>query len=303
MTDAFDARFLREFLIIAQEGSIRRAADRLNIAPSGVSRKLAEAEARLGVSLMTRTAKGIALTDAGRLVREHALHQQDEQTFLLDQLGKFQITGGAAVRIAAGEGFAPDLMQNGLAPLSRVHPDLRFRIDLAGSDEILRRVVEGEADLGIAYNPTPTEATRSIAVAHQPLCAILPVGSPLAAHDRIGLAQVLTHPVAMLDIRHAIRNLVGRAASDQGLALNPQVETSSIAALIRYVEAGMGATFLPRFSAAIQADRGEVAIVDLHEESLQHVSTHLIVRARRRLPHSVTLAADFLAAHMVAFMN
>ncbi|MDZ5697472.1 LysR family transcriptional regulator [Chelativorans sp. M5D2P16] len=299
--DALDSRFLRAFLIVAQEGSIRRAAERLNIAPSAISRKLAEVEARLGVALVDRSAQGISLTDAGRLVREHALYQQDEQTFLLDELGKFREAGGQVVRIAVGEGFAADLMQNGLAPLGRNHPQLRFRIELAGTEEIQRRVIEGEVDLGIAYNPVPTEATRSVAFARQPLCAIVPVGSALAARGHIPLTEMLAQPVAMLDGRHAIRNLVARAASDQGLALRPQVETSSIATLIRYVGAGMGGTFLPRFSASIQAERGEVAIVDLDEESLQHVSAHLMVRARRRLPQSAALTAEYLAAHMVAF--
>lgn len=301
MTDAFDSRFLREFLIIAQEDSLRRAAARMNIAPSALSRKLAEVERSLGVALLERSAQGIALTDAGRLLREHALTQQDEQTFLLEQLGRFRDTGGPPVRIVIGEGFAADLMENGIARIALDHPGLRFRIDLAGTGEIQRRVAEGEADLGIAYSPASSAALRSVCWARQPLCAILPVDGPLARQPRLGLADILAGPVAMLDSRHAIRVLVAQAAGDQGLALDPQIETSSIAALIRYVSAGLGATFLPRFSAAIQAARGELVIVDLDEECLQSVSAHLLVRARRRLPASVALAAEQLARGMVAF--
>ncbi|WP_025029125.1 LysR family transcriptional regulator [Nitratireductor aquibiodomus] len=301
--DALDSRFLRAFLVVAREGSIRRAAERLNMAPSAISRKLVEAEARLGVALVERSAQGIALTDAGHLVREHALVRQDEETFLLDQLGKFRDTGGQVVRIAVGEGFAADLMQNGLGPLGSKHPHLRFRIDIAGTEEIQRRVIEGDADLGIAYNPVPMEATRSVALARQPLCGVVPVGSPLAEHRSVRLAEMLDHPFAILDVRHGIRALVARAAGDLGLALRPQVETSSIAALIRYVGAGMGGSFLPRFSVSIQAERGEVAIIDLDEESLRHVSAHLMVRARRRLPQSAAVTVDYLAANMVAFQN
>lgn len=301
MTEPFDSRFLREFLILAQEDSLRRAAARLNIAPSALSRKLAAVEKRLGVALLERSAQGVTLTEAGRLLREHALARQDEQTFLLEQLGRYRETGGPPVRIVMGEGFAADLMENGIASLLRDHPGLTFRADLAGTDEIQRRVAEGEADLGLAYSPVPLAALRSVGVARQPLCAILPAGSDLVGRDRLGLAELLARPLAMLDSRHAIRGLVQQAASDQGLALHPQVETSSIAALIRYVAAGIGITFLPRFSASIQAARGELAIVGLDEESLQHVSAHLLVRARRRLPGSVALTAAHLAAHMVAF--
>ncbi|SNT68538.1 LysR family transcriptional regulator [Paracoccus seriniphilus] len=299
--EGLDGRFLREFLVVAQEGSIRRAAERLNIAPSAVSRKLAEAERRLGVMLILRSSQGVVLTEAGRLVREHALHLQDEQTFLLDQLGRFREQGGQVVRIALGEGFAADLMQNGLAPLGRAYPAMQFRADLAGTEEIQRRVIEGEADIGIAYDPLTTSATRSLATMRQPLCAVVPVGSDLLGSAPLSLMKVLAGPVAMLDDRHAIRSLVARAASDRGLALRPQVETSSIAALLRYVGAGMGATFLPRFSASIQAARGEVVIADLNEEMLQHVSAHLFVRARRRLSGSVETTAGFLAANMAAF--
>ncbi|PVA10607.1 LysR family transcriptional regulator [Pelagivirga sediminicola] len=301
--DSLDPRFLREFLCVAQEGSIRRAATRLNIAPSAISRKITDIEARLGAPLLERSAQGVALTGAGRLMQEHALHLQDEQTFLLDQLGRYGDGAGHAVRIAVGEGFTADLMQNGLAPLARAHPDLRYRIDQAGTGALQDRVVLGEADIGIAYNPAPSEAIRSLALGRQPLCAIVPAGSPLAARASVRLREVLEQPLALLDARHAIRTLVGRAAGDQGLALRPQIETSSITLLIRYVCAGMGATFLPRFSVSIQAARGELAIVPVQEASLQQVSAHLMVRARRRLPKSVELAATFLAQNMIAFRD
>ncbi len=299
--EALDSRFLREFLAVAQEGSIRRAADRLNVVPSAISRKITEAEARLGVALFERSSKGVTVTEAGELLREHALHLQDEQTFLLDQIGRYRAGRTQTVRIALGEGFTADLMENGLSELSRREPDLSFAIDHAGTDELQRRVIEGEADIGIAYNPLVTEATRSLAMGRQPLCAVVPTNSPLAARQSVGLAEVLEHPVAMLDARHAIRHLVGQAAADQGLALRVHVETSSIALLLRYVSAGVGVTFLPRFSASIQADRGDLSVIELDEPALRRGGTPLMVRARRRLPKSVELVASYLSEHMVAF--
>lgn len=299
--DALDSRFLREFLAVAQEGSIRRAAERLNVVPSAISRKVSEAEARLGVPLFERSSRGVKVTEAGELLREHALHLQDEQTFLLDQIGRYRSGRMQTVRIALGEGFTVDLMENGLAELSHLQPELRFSIDHAGTEELQRRVIEGEADIGIAYNPLVTEATRSLAVGRQPLCAVVPSNSPLAGRPSVGLAEVLNHPVAMLDTRHAVRLLVGQAAAERGLALRVQVETASIALLLHYVSAGMGVTFLPRFSASIQADRGDLSVVDLDEPALHRVSSHLMVRARRRLPKSVELVASFLSDRMAAF--
>lgn len=301
--DALETKFLREFLAVAHEGSIRRAADRLNVVPSAISRKIAEAEARLGVTLFERSSKGVVLTEAGELLREHAQHMRDEQTYLLDQIGHFRDGRSQIVRIATGEGFAADLMENGLLGLTRAHPELRFVIDHAGTDELQRKVIEGESDIGIAYNPLMTEATRSLAHSWQSLCAIVPRNSPLAERTSVSLAEVLEHPVAMLNAGYAIRHLVGQAAADRGLALRVQVETASIPLLIRYVCAGVGVSFLPRFSATSQAERGDLAVLDIEETSLQQVSTHLMVRARRRLPRSVSLVARHLAENMLAFRN
>lgn len=129
------------------------------------------------------------------------------------------------------------------------------------------------------------------------------MGSPLAGRSSVTLAEMLAQPVALLDDRFAIRHLVGQAAADLGLALRVQVETASIALLIRYVSAGVGVTFLPRFSAVTQQARGDLQVIDLEETSLQQLSTHLMVRARRRLPGSVDLVAKLLAARMVAFRD
>lgn len=303
MTDTLDIRFLREFLAVAHEGSIRRAAERLNVVPSSISRKLAEAEARLGVILFERTSKGVILTEAGELVREHAQHLRDEQTYLLDQIGHYRDGRSQVVRIATGEGFTSDLMENGLLELTREHPHLRFVIDHAGTAELQRRVIEGEADIGIAYNPLITEATRSLAQSRQPLCGIVPRNSPLAGRKSVSLAEMLDQPIAILNPNHAIRHLIGQAAADRGLALRVQVETASIALLLRYVCAGVGVSFLPRFSATSQAARGDLVVLDIEEASLQHVSTHLMVRARRRLPKSVDLVATFLSRRLVAFRD
>ena len=301
--DAFETKFLREFLVVAHEGSIRRAAERLNVVPSAISRKIAEAEARLGVPLFERSSKGVKLTEAGEMMREHAQHVRDEQTYLLDQIGHYQDGRSQIVRIATGEGFASDLMENGLLALTRDHPHLRFIIDHAGTDELQRRVIEGQCDIGIAYNPLMTEATRSLAHSRQSLCGLVPSHSPLAGRSSVTLAEMLEQPVAMLNAGYAIRHLVGQAAADRGLALRVQVETASISLLLRYVCAGVGVSFLPRFSATNQAERGDLAILDIEETSLQQVSTHLMVRARRRLPKSVALVASFLSEHMLAFRD
>ncbi|MFE3839631.1 LysR family transcriptional regulator substrate-binding protein, partial [Pseudogemmobacter sonorensis] len=192
-------------------------------------------------------------------------------------------------------------MQNGFPPLMRSFPGLRFDIRQAGSEALQRLVASGQVDIAIAYDPILLPGTRSLAMARQPLCAILPPSSALAGGGVLDLADVLDQPFAILNGSHAIHRLLGRAAADRGLILRPVVETDSIGLLLRYVTAGLGLTFLPRFSAAIQEARGDLVIREIDAPLLHMASAHVSVRARRRLPRSVNAVAGFLSDRMIAF--
>ncbi len=91
------------------------------------------------------------------------------------------------------------------------------------------------------------------------------------------------------------------AASDSGLTLAPLVETDSITLFIRFVSAGLGVAFLPRFSATIQEARGELVVVAVDEPLLMNASPRCIVRARRRLSDLTVAVAAFLSGGMAAF--
>ena len=299
--DAFDHRFLREFAIVAQEGSIRRAAERMNIVSSAISRKLTKAEARLGVRLFERHSQGMTLTEAGKILLDHANHLVEEQEYVRDLIGQYGAETRRIVRLGIGEGFSADLMQNGLTHLTESHPNLRYDVRLAGTTQLVDMVALGQVDIALAYNPRLLPGTRSLAVGRQPLRAIVPPNSPLRSRERLSLADLTREPMALLSEGHGIRDLLARTASDRGLTLVPLVETDSITPLIRFVSAGLGVTFLPRFAAAIQEQRGDLAILEIDEPSLAAASAHCIVRARRRLPNSVDAVATFLSGRMAAF--
>ena len=70
--DAIDTRALRHFLAVVRTGSIRAAADHINMAPSAASRQISDIEHRLGLPPFERNARGVVLTEAGQILAEHA---------------------------------------------------------------------------------------------------------------------------------------------------------------------------------------------------------------------------------------
>ncbi len=295
-------RALRYFLAVARAGSIRGAAEALNVAASAVSRQVAELEAGCGMVLLERLPRGVALTEAGRIVADHAQRQADDGALLAERLGRLRGVQSGTVRLCCGGGFLTDLVDNALAGFAQAHPGITYRVTLGGTDRILAAVAEGEADLGLAYNPPAHPDLRSMASARQPLAALLrpehPRARPRAAP---ALRDFCETPCAVLPPDHGVRRLLGRVEADGGFRLRVRLETPSIELQRRFVLAGMGVTFLPGFAAATEVKAGQLLAVPLADALLAQATTHLLVRAGRRLPEAVEGLAARLATALEAF--
>ena len=299
--EQLDTRELRFFIAVARIGSIRGAAEQLNVAPSVISRQIADMERRIGMPLFERTARGVILTEAGELVLEHGRRVQEESGFLAEQIGLLRGVQQRRVRIRCGEGFLADVIENGLGAFAAVYPDVQYDLQLGSTEGVLDSIANGDSDIGIAYNPQIDTRVRSLAISRQPLCLVVQPGHPLLAKDDLELSDCNGLPCALLGKGHGTTQLVSRVAADKGFALLPLVETTSIDVQRRFVMAGLGISFLPRFAVAMELARGTLAARELADPLLADASAHLMVRARRRLPLSVERLGSFLAAHMAAF--
>lgn len=292
----FDRRDIRIYLAVHRHGSIRAAADRLGVAPSVVSRQIAEMEAQIGVTLLDRSSRGVSLTDAGLLVLEHMRHVVEEAGFLTEQLADLRGIQQRNVRIHCGEGFLADFMQNGLGGF--MNPNVRYELLVGSTDAVVAALANGESDIGIAYNPPVTGAVRSLASARHPLCVVMPPDHPLTAMKTVRLADCAQYPAALLPKGHGTTDLLMRVAADGGIALRARLVTTSIDAQRRFVTAGLGIAFLPRASVAVEE---AVDLRELSDAALSGASAHLMVRARRRLPASVEQLARHLEGAMASF--
>ncbi len=100
---------LHYFVEAVRLGSVRAAADALDIAPSAVSRQIAQVEAELGVDLIERHRRGITPTEAGRLVLDYFRQRQTQLDGLRDAIADLQGLRTGRVVLAIGEGFIGDL--------------------------------------------------------------------------------------------------------------------------------------------------------------------------------------------------
>jgi DNA-binding transcriptional LysR family regulator len=298
-----DSRLLRYFLSVVQEGSIRKAADKQNVAASAISRQVSDLEARLGLRLLDRLPRGVTPTEAGDAVAAHARQQAEEGEQLVEYLKQLHGLRHGAVRIACGEGFVGDLVENGLQPFRAAYPNVRLQMMLGGTAEIAAAVAEGRMDVGLAYNPQAHIGLRAIAIAPQPLCALLAPGHPFGASPAAPLAAFASYPAALLTLPYGIRQLLGRVEADGGFHLNVNAEVDSIDIARRLAVRGAFVTFLPEFAAATEIANGQLVAVPLTDPLLKAATAHLVVRVRRRLPGVVERLVETLITGMLAFRS
>jgi len=305
MTPAINESRLSYLFEAVQCGTVRAAADRLDIAPSAVSRQIALLEAELALPLIERHKRGVHLTQAGRLLMEYYREQRAHQEDLLAKLQEVRGLRRGHIRLAVGEGFVSDLMGAPLQFFCKRYPDITLTLDLAGTNEVMRLVAEDDADIGLVYNPPAEPKIVSRAQLAQPVHAIVAPGSPLIKKaDELGtltLDALYDVPLALMHGSYGTRQLMELAEQSEKHRLIPTVTTNSISVLKHFVRAGLGATFLPTFAVSQEIDAGVLRALPIDHPILSSAEAHLITRAGRRLSGAANRLLTHLASKMEAF--
>ncbi|MEO1872882.1 MAG: LysR family transcriptional regulator, partial [Cobetia sp.] len=165
-------RRISHFHEAARLGSVRAAADFLNVAPSAVSRQITQLEHELGMPLLERHRRGVKPTEAGERVLEYYRQRLAQQEVLLESLQSLKGLQSGSLVLAIGEGFIAGLA----GPLSRFsarYPGIELKVNLCGTNEVIRQVVEDEAHLGLVFHPTRDPKIRTHVSRPQPVCAVV----------------------------------------------------------------------------------------------------------------------------------
>jgi DNA-binding transcriptional LysR family regulator len=126
-----DADDLLLFARVAQSGSFSRAAERVQLPKSTVSRRIAALERRLGERLLQRTTRKLVLTDFGRGVLDHARALSEEVDAALAFALSRQARPSGRLRVSMPGDFASVALESALAGFARDYPEVQLEIDLS----------------------------------------------------------------------------------------------------------------------------------------------------------------------------
>lgn len=276
-------RRLHYFLAVAETGSIRGAADHLNVEASVVSRQIHQLENELGVQLLQRHGRGVIPTEAAELVINHCRERRSSETLLLTQISELQGLERGEIHIVAGEGFREELVRWVLQDFCQQHPKLKVTLEFANAVDTVRMLANDQAHLGLAYRPPIDPAVRTVMQRKQPMCVIAWPGHPLTRKKQpLALSDVCPYPVGMMSNGFGLSNLVKLAQYHDRVQFESSLVTNSIATLKSYVKAQLGVTFLSSHAVADEVAEGSLVALRTRSEVFETAEAHVLVRADRQ---------------------
>ncbi|MBB5122537.1 LysR family transcriptional regulator [Streptomyces eurocidicus] len=185
---------LRTLNAVARHGSVSAAADGLHVTTSAVSQQLAKLERETGQQLLAKQGRGVRLTDAGRLLAEHASRILSQVELAQADLEAQRGQAVGELLLGAFPTAARGLFPAALAELRTAHPQLRARLEEMEPGEAVQRVVRGDIDLAVVldwYNkPLPVpDGLAKAPILDDPADVAMPVGHPLADRAEVDLEE------------------------------------------------------------------------------------------------------------------
>jgi DNA-binding transcriptional LysR family regulator len=216
---------LQTFVEVVRCGTFAAAADALTFTPSAVSQQMTKLEAETGTTLLAREAGGVRLTEAGRLLHEHAVGIVEAVRHAQAQLEALEAEQVGRLRLGACPVAAGAVLPRALRLLRRRLPTADLVFEEATAGDTRQSVIDGRLEVGVWVSPVGSDEDSRLVetvLRREPLCAAVPAGHPLTRLDEL---------------------------DDEALAATPQVAGYSLRTVLALVAAGEGWARVPALAA------------------------------------------------------
>jgi DNA-binding transcriptional LysR family regulator len=243
---------LRQFVAVAREEHMTRAAELLGIPQPTLSRSIARLESELGVPLFTRPGRSIRLTRHGRYLLESA-----ERALLVLSAPLEHLTGEADPargRVALGflHTLGGEIVPRLVRDFRASHPAVRFALVQDGGQRLLARLRDGEIDLCLT-SPLPSGPdVLSRGLAEQRIDLFVPAGHRLAGNrDGLPLAEAAAEDFIVMEPGYGLRAITDAMCHEAGFEPRIAFEGEEADTARGLVGAGLGVSLLPATASSL----------------------------------------------------
>ncbi|MBV1867398.1 MAG: LysR family transcriptional regulator [Marinosulfonomonas sp.] len=213
---------------IARTGSLRSAAEELNITPSALNRRILGIEKELGVEIFERHPAGLRPNIAGEILLKHIRDQIADMDRVKSRIADLTGMRAGHINIATTrevvQFFLPALIKRHLLEF----PAVTFGVNLHERGEAETSLLDNTNDIAIVFDPIHLEKMRTVYSGAQQVFCIMSEGHPLASKKRLRIYDCVEYPLLLPKHPEGIREVLDATAKKIGIALEPALESNSL---------------------------------------------------------------------------
>jgi DNA-binding transcriptional LysR family regulator len=275
---------LKVFLTVANEKSFSRAGEKLLRTQPAISLAVQRLENEIGERLIDRSGRELILTDAGRIVLEHARRFENLEREMDNALAELRDNAAGRLIIGANESTSLYLLQH-ITSYRRLYPKVKVQVRRCFSSKIPTQLIDGDLELGVvSYDPNDDRLVSTVIYTDH-LAFIVSPTHRFATRETVALSELGMETFIAHNVLSPYREKVLQEFHRLKVPLNMDVEMPTLETIKRMVQRNEGVAFLPRMCVEAELDQKMLKEVPLEDFNIDR-KIRLVRPSRRALSHA-----------------
>lgn len=272
----------RCLIAVAEAGSIRKAADRLNLSPSSINRLIKQLEWELNTALFDRLPNGLRLNEAGRLLFEEIKTAEQRLDRVQKDIEGLKGLNKGHISIGVVDCFSRQFLPDVLTGLRRDIPGITLDIHVERTGVLADKLLSGAIDLALGFNMPPFPEFQVLTEYQIPVGVVFAPGHRLAANKNApALADCLKHDLLLPEKSFGLNQTLTFLAAGLGTRLHPAITANSVESLKTMVRDSAGISFLTALDVYDEVTRGLLRFHPLAVEGTLTEPLSLCIRSQK----------------------
>ncbi|MBM4123350.1 MAG: LysR family transcriptional regulator [Nitrospira sp.] len=293
-----EMRQLRYFLAVAKQENFTRAAEIIHVSQPSLSVQIAALEEEVGLPLFDRMGRRVALTEAGEILREHAVRVLDDLEQGVQAIQ--ELKGAERGRLIVG---ALSTVNSYLIPplVCRFRgrfPNVHLQVHAQPSSDIVADLLAHRRDLGLCLLPPNEDRLATVHLFDETLVLVAPADFRPAV-SRMRMEELAKFPLVLMPVDYCLRKMVEAECARAGVKPQVSVEMTAPEGILEAVRHGAGLSILPEFYVRQRLRGQALRVIRLHDP----VPKHPVVLAYLAGRHLGRAAQEFIRLCRTTFLE
>ncbi|WP_088182476.1 LysR family transcriptional regulator [Sphingobium sp. Z007] len=275
------SRFLRYFMAVGRLGSIRKAADELNISASAIDRQILNVEADLGMPLFERLPTGLRLTAAGEIMMAAGGRWQKNLADVRAQIEDLRGLKRGHVDIAIIDALAKGYIPGAIRVIQSRYPGITIGVRVLENDRVRDAIASGEADFGILFEPQSYRDLTVRSFVEVVLGFLTPAGHPFGDQREARFSACAGSPLIVPAEPLAVCQQIAVLEGTSGLQIDRTASSDNIQMITSLVMQGVGIGILTSLDVITEVQRGTLSFTRISDPILRPMTLALCTAAAR----------------------